>query len=95
MRGMEEACQKEACAGLTKFHLYSTKSHLFLVGRSKDRREWRILKFCKTPDVPTELEAVEDPVAYTERECASLLTQIGAGNAAHGGIKLEATVCAV
>ena len=89
---MEEAGREEPCAGLSKFYLYSTKVFLFLVGRSKDRKEWRILKFCKDPDVPTELEAVEDPVAYTERECASLLTQIGAGNAAHGGIKLEATV---
>ena len=84
--------EQAQASGLSKFHLYSTKSHLFLVGRSKDRSEWRILKFCKNPDVPTELEVVEDPVTYTERECAALLTQIGAGNAGHGGIKLEVTV---
>jgi hypothetical protein len=77
---------------LTKFHLYSTKSTLYLVGRSKDRSAWRILKFAKNPEVPTQLEVFEDPVTYSERECASLLTQIGAGNAAHGGITLEVTV---
>jgi hypothetical protein len=81
---------QHAC--LRKYHLFSTKSRLFLVGRSKDRQQWRILKFNRDPAVPTELDVVEDPVTYTEQECAALLAQIGAGNLAHGGIKYEVTV---
>lgn len=76
---------------LRKYYLFSTRSRLFLVGRSKDRQQWRILKFNRDPLVSTELDVVEDPVTYTEKECAALLTQIGAGNLAHGGIKLELT----
>ena len=87
---MGDMAEKEQT--LTKYHLYETKAHHYLVGRSKDRSAWRLLKFSKNPDVPTQLEVFEDPVTYSERECASLLTQIGAGNAAHGGIKLKVTV---
>ncbi len=77
---------------LRKFYLYSTIQRLYLVARSKDRQAWRLVKFNRDPVVPTELEAVEDPVTYTEKEMAMLLTQISAGNAGHGGIKFEVTV---
>jgi hypothetical protein len=78
---------------LRKFYLYSTIQRIYLVARSKDRQAWRLVKFNRDPVVPTELEAVEDPVTYSEKEMAMLLSQISAGNASHGGIKFEVTVC--
>ena len=78
---------------LRKFYLYSTVQRLYLVARSKDRQSWRLVKFSRDPVVPTELEAVEDPVTYSEKEMAMLLSQISAGNAGHGGIRFELTVC--
>ncbi|BDA44397.1 probable phosphoinositide phosphatase SAC1 at N-terminal half [Coccomyxa sp. Obi] len=80
---------------LRKFYLYSTIQRLYLVARSKDRQSWRLVKFNRDPVVPTELEAVEDPVTYSEKEMAMLLSQISAGNAGHGGIKFELTADAV
>jgi hypothetical protein len=84
--------EDQSLTGFRKFFLYSTRARLYLVGRSKDRQQWRILKFNRDPLMSTEVDVVEDPVTYTERECAALLTQIGAGNLAHGGIKHELTV---
>lgn len=80
-------------SGFRKFHLYSTAQRYYLVARSKDRRRWRILKLNRDPEEATNLDVVEDPVTYTEKECASLLTQIGAGNRSHGGLTFEVTVC--
>ncbi|KAK9915535.1 hypothetical protein WJX75_000406 [Coccomyxa subellipsoidea] len=80
---------------LRKFYLYSTIQRIYLVARSKDRQAWRLVKFNRDPVVPTELEAVEDPVTYSEKEMAMLLSQISAGNASHGGIKFEVTADAV
>lgn len=78
--------------GFRKFYLYSTAQRYYLVARSKDRTKWRLLKLNRDPEEATSLDVVEDPVTYTEKECASLLTQIGAGNKAHGGLTFEVTV---
>lgn len=77
---------------LRKFYLYSTIQRLYLVARSKDRQSWRLVKFNRNPVLPTELEVVEDPVTYSEKEMAMLLSQISAGNAGHGGITFEVAV---
>ena len=92
--GTPELPEPESQVGHRKFYLYSTAQRYYLVARSKDRSAWSILKFNRDPELPTCLDVVEDPVTYTERECASLLTQIGAGNKAHGGLTFEVTVCA-
>ncbi len=91
--GTPELSEPESQVGHRKFYLYSTAQRYYLVARSKDRSAWSILKFNRDPELPTCLDVVEDPVTYTERECASLLTQIGAGNKAHGGLTFEVTVC--
>lgn len=90
---MPELPEQESQVGHRKFYLYSTAQRYYLVARSKDRSAWSILKLNRDPELPTCLDVVEDPVTYTERECASLLTQIGAGNKAHGGLTFEVTVC--
>lgn len=77
---------------MRKFYLYSTIQRLYLVARSKDRQSWRLVKFNRNPVLPTELEVVEDPVTYSEKEMAMLLSQISAGNAGHGGITFEVAV---
>ena len=89
---MPELPEPESQVGHRKFYLYSTAQRYYLVARSKDRSAWSILKFNRDPELPTCLDVVEDPVTYSERECASLLTQIGAGNKAHGGLTFEVTV---
>ncbi|CAL5218518.1 g205 [Coccomyxa viridis] len=91
--GTPELSEPESQVGHRKFYLYSTAQRYYLVARSKDRSAWSILKFNRDPELPTCLDVVEDPVTYTERECASLLTQIGAGNKAHGGLTFEVTGC--
>jgi phosphatidylinositol 3,5-bisphosphate 5-phosphatase len=92
---MPELPEPESQLGHRKFYLYSTAQRYYLVARSKDRSAWSVLKFNRDPEEPTCLDVVEDPVTYSEKECASLLTQIGAGNKAHGGLTFEVTVCPV
>ena len=77
---------------LRKFHVYTTRHRLYLVGRTKAGREWRVVKFGRDARAAADLEADEDPTCYTERECASLLAQVHHGNVQHGGLKHEATV---
>ncbi len=75
-----------------KFVLYSTKCRLYLLGRTKDRQQWRVLKFARDATDPRELEVSEDPVVYSEREVAALLSSVHDGNLQHGGLKFEVQV---
>ena len=74
---------------LCKFVLYSTKSRFFLLGRTKDRQQWRVLKFARDANDARELDVVEDPLTYSEREIAALLSSVHDGNLQHGGLKFE------
>ena len=71
---------------LVKFVLYSTKSRFFLLGRTKDRVQWRVLKFARDAGNARELDVLEDPVVYSEREVAALLSSVHDGNLQHGGL---------
>ena len=74
---------------LCKFVLYSTKTRFFLLGRTKDRQQWRVLKFARDTNDARELDVVEDPLVYSEREVAALLSSVHDGNLQHGGLKFE------
>ena len=76
-----------------KFVLYSTKCRFYLLGRTKDRQQWQVLKFARDATDPRELEVSEDPVVYSEREVAALLSSVHDGNLQHGGLKFEVQVC--
>lgn len=80
---------------LVKFVLYSTKSRFFLLGRTKDRQQWRVLKFARDATDARELEVLEDPVVYSEREVAALLSSVHDGNLQHGGLEFEVQVSSV
>ncbi|KAK9787507.1 hypothetical protein WJX73_002623 [Symbiochloris irregularis] len=71
---------------LRKFYLYETRTRYYLVGRTKDRRQWRVLKLNRSE--AWKLDVVEDPIIYTEQECRRLLTELNDGNAKHGGATL-------
>ena len=77
---------------LCKFVLYSTKTRFFLLGRTKDRQQWRVLKFARDANDARELDVVEDPLIYSEREVAALLSSVHDGNLQHGGLKFEVQV---
>lgn len=86
--------QRHSEAGvLRKFMLYETRSNYWLVGRTKDRAQWRLLKFSRLE--ATELAVTEDPVIYNESECSSLLARINNGNQLHGGSTKILQVCSV
>ncbi|PKI43813.1 hypothetical protein CRG98_035824 [Punica granatum] len=71
---------------LQKFYLLETLSNFYIIGRDKTRSYWRVLKISRLE--PSELNIVEDPTTYTERECAELLKRLREGNKANGGLKL-------
>lgn len=58
----------------------------YLVGWSKDRQHWRILKIDRSE--PDELSLSEDPVVYTQTECTSVLQTVADGNMSTGGLQL-------
>ncbi|KAK9845465.1 hypothetical protein WJX81_007167 [Elliptochloris bilobata] len=89
------AAAPEEQAQLVKYLLYSTKNRFFLLGRTKDRRKWRVLKFARDASDPRELDVLEDPIWYSEREVAALLSSIHDGNLQHGGLKFEVQADAV
>lgn len=71
---------------LRTFRLYETRTRLYLVGRSKDRKQCRILKLNR--HAAADLEVTEDPVVYTDAECSKLLAEINDGNVNQGGLSL-------
>ena len=85
-------CCPEEPPPLVKFVLYSTKTRFFLLGRTKDRAQWRVLKFARDASNARELDVLEDPVVYSEREVAALLSSVHDGNLPHGGLTFVAQV---
>ncbi|KAD4584911.1 hypothetical protein E3N88_22512 [Mikania micrantha] len=77
-------------AYLHKFKLFETRSNFYMIGRSKNRSVWRVLKIDRSD--ASELNIVEDSTLYTDSECSELLYRIHAGNESTGGIKFV-TVC--
>ncbi|XP_076885758.1 phosphoinositide phosphatase SAC2-like [Bidens hawaiensis] len=76
-------------AYLQKFRLYETRSNFYMIGRSKNRSAWRVLKIDRSE--PTELNITEDPTTYTENECCDLLKRIHDGNKSTGGLRFVCT----
>ncbi|MFS7981108.1 putative SAC domain, polyphosphoinositide phosphatase Fig4 [Helianthus anomalus] len=76
-------------AYLQKFRLYETRSNFYMIGRSKNRSAWRVLKIDRSE--PTELNITEDPTTYTETECCELLKRIHDGNKSTGGLRFVCT----
>ncbi|KAK4778072.1 hypothetical protein SAY87_018259 [Trapa incisa] len=72
---------------LERFQLFETLSNFYLVGRDETKSYWRVLKIARTE--PSELNVVEDPITYTERECAEFLRRLEEGNKYNGGLKLR------
>ncbi|KAI3775156.1 hypothetical protein L1987_49725 [Smallanthus sonchifolius] len=80
---------KVSNAYLQKFRLYETRSNFYMIGRSKNRSAWRVLKIDRSE--PTELNITEDPTTYTESECCDLLKRIHDGNKSTGGLRFVCT----
>ncbi|KAK1416939.1 hypothetical protein QVD17_26058 [Tagetes erecta] len=80
---------KVSNAYLQKFRLYETRSNFYMIGRSKNRSTWRVLKIDRSE--PTELNITEDPTTYTEIECCELLKRIHDGNKSTGGLRFVCT----
>ncbi|KAD6794738.1 hypothetical protein E3N88_05634 [Mikania micrantha] len=76
-------------AYLQKFRLYETRSNFYMIGRSKNKSTWRVLKIDRSE--PTELNITEDPTIYTEIECCDLLKRIHDGNKSTGGLRFVCT----
>ncbi|KAI3737769.1 hypothetical protein L2E82_27781 [Cichorium intybus] len=77
-------------AYLQKFRLYESRSNFYMVGRSKNRSVWRVLKIDRSE--VSELNITEDPTMYREVECSELLKRIHEGNKSIGGLKFV-TAC--
>jgi hypothetical protein len=75
---------------LVKFFLYQTRANYYLIGHTKSRTQWRVVKISRTE--PVEDVFCEDSAVYSRSECAALLQDLNDGNAAHGGLQL---VCLV
>lgn len=76
-------------AYLQKFRLYETRSNFYMIGRSKDRSVWRVLKIDRSE--PAELNITEDPTTYSEIECSELLKRVHEGNKSTGGLRFVNT----
>ena len=81
-----DSAEPRALCLLRKFILYETRGKYWLIGRTKDRKQWRVLKLSRLE--ANDLDVTEDPVIYTERECARLLAGIEAGHVHEGGSQL-------
>ncbi|XP_071716624.1 phosphoinositide phosphatase SAC2-like isoform X2 [Rutidosis leptorrhynchoides] len=68
-----------------KVRLYETRSNFYMIGCSKNRSTWRVLKIDRSE--PTELNITEDPTTYTKVECCELLKRIHDGNKSTGGLR--------
>ncbi|KAK8524737.1 hypothetical protein V6N13_015750 [Hibiscus sabdariffa] len=75
---------------LQKFRLYETRSHFYMIGRDKNRTDWRVLKIDRLE--PSELNILEDSTTYSDIECSDLLRRIHEGNRSTGGLKFV-TAC--
>nr|XP_043635518.1 phosphoinositide phosphatase SAC2-like isoform X2 [Erigeron canadensis] len=75
---------------LHKSRLYETPSNYYIIGSSKNKSVWRVLKIDRSE--ASELNIVQDSTVYTEPQCAELIHRINVGNKSTGGIKLV-TLC--
>ncbi|GJN39891.1 hypothetical protein PR202_gb29041 [Eleusine coracana subsp. coracana] len=73
-----------AAATLEKFRLYETRARFYVIGSSREKRWFRVLKIDRSE--PSELHVSEDPVWYSLQEVKSLLQRIDEGNRATGGL---------
>ncbi|XP_051148170.1 phosphoinositide phosphatase SAC2-like isoform X2 [Andrographis paniculata] len=74
---------------LHKFRLYETHSNFYMIGRDKNRTNWRVLKIHRL--YVSELSITEDSTLYSEGECCDLLKRIHEGNKSTGGLKFVTT----
>ncbi|KQJ94805.1 phosphoinositide phosphatase SAC1 [Brachypodium distachyon] len=73
-----------AAATLEKFRLYETRARFYLIGSSREKRWFRVLKIDRSEK--SELHLSEDPVWYSQQEVKSLLQRIAEGNRSTGGL---------
>ncbi|KAF7096315.1 hypothetical protein CFC21_098280 [Triticum aestivum] len=73
-----------ASATLEKFRLYETRARFYVIGSSREKRWFRVLKIDRSE--PSELHLSEDPVWYSQQEVKSLLQRIAEGNRSTGGL---------
>nr|CAB3479686.1 unnamed protein product [Digitaria exilis] len=81
---MVEAEDPSLAATLEKFRLYETRARFYVVGSSREKRWFRVLKIDRSE--ASELNVSEDPVWYSLQEVKSLLQRIDEGNRATGGL---------
>ncbi|XAR49853.1 hypothetical protein NMG60_11004011 [Bertholletia excelsa] len=74
---------------LQKFKLYETRSNFYMIGRDKNRNNWRVLKIDRLE--ASDLSILEDSTTYSEVECCDLLRRIHEGNKSTGGLKFVTT----
>ncbi|XP_047080480.1 phosphatidylinositol-3-phosphatase SAC1-like [Lolium rigidum] len=79
-----EAEDPAATATLEKFRLYETRARFYVIGSSREKRSFRVLKIDRSE--PSELHLSEDPVWYSQQEVKSLLQRIAEGNRSTGGL---------
>ncbi|KAM0881963.1 hypothetical protein ACQ4PT_032596 [Festuca glaucescens] len=79
-----EAEDPAATATLEKFRLYETRARFYVIGSSREKRSFRVLKIDRSE--PSELHLSEDPVWYSQQEVKNLLQRIAEGNRSTGGL---------
>ncbi|CAO2186618.1 unnamed protein product [Urochloa humidicola] len=79
-----DADDPSLAATLEKFRLYETRARFYVIGSSREKRWFRVLKIDRSE--PSELNVSEDPVWYSLQEVKSLLQRIDEGNRSTGGL---------
>ncbi|XP_066350658.1 phosphatidylinositol-3-phosphatase SAC1-like [Miscanthus floridulus] len=82
--GAAEVDDPSLAATLEKFRLYETRARFYVIGSSREKRWFRVLKIDRSE--PSELNVSEDPVWYSLQEVKSLLQRIDEGNRSTGGL---------
>ncbi|XP_062193033.1 phosphatidylinositol-3-phosphatase SAC1-like isoform X2 [Phragmites australis] len=82
--GAEADDPSAAAATLEKFRLYETRARFYVIGSSREKRWFRVLKIDRSE--PSELNVSEDLVWYSLQEVKSLLQRIDEGNRSTGGL---------
>uniref|UniRef100_A0A0E0QDF5 SAC domain-containing protein n=1 Tax=Oryza rufipogon TaxID=4529 RepID=A0A0E0QDF5_ORYRU len=79
-----EADDPTAAETLEKFRLYETRARFYLIGTSREKRWFQVLKIDRSER--SELNISEDPVWYSQQEVKNLLQRISEGNRSTGGL---------
>ncbi|KAL5222739.1 hypothetical protein ABZP36_027452 [Zizania latifolia] len=79
-----EADDPTTAATLEKFRLYETRARFYLIGTSREKRWFQVLKIDRSER--SELTISEDPVWYSQLEVKNLLQRISEGNRSTGGL---------